>query len=137
MDYYDAQSSEESDESAEIQSLIDDYSKNEVETESQTSKTAKKKRKNNKNNKKNSKQHNALDHLRERITELMTVFEDNGLFIPPPESLSEKGKVWSSRIYGADKKRQRKHAERQLLEDRLQQLEQCLLEQHGIANSWQ
>jgi hypothetical protein len=120
-----------------IQSLIDDYSKNnDIDTEEdQTQQKSRGKRTQTKKKKKKPKQKHVLDRLRERVTELMAVFEENGLFLPPPESLSEKGKVWSSRIYGADKKRQRKHCERQLVEDRIQQLSKCLKEQHGITAS--
>ena len=127
MDPYDEHSSVESDESAEIQTMIAELRENNQVEEGTSKKKAKKSKR-----RKKPKQ-NSLDHLRERVTELMTIFEEHGIFIPPPESLSEKGKVWSSRIYGADKKRQRKNAERQLLEDRILQLEHCLREQHGIA----
>lgn len=85
--------------------------------------------------KKKKKQH-SLDHLKEHVSNLMTTFEEHGFFIPLPESMSEKGKVWSSRIYGADKKRQRKNAERQFLEDRIDQLELCLNETHGLSVWW-
>jgi len=71
--------------------------------------------------------------LKQRVSDLMNIFEEHGLWIPPPDSLSEKGKVWSSRIYGADKKQQRKNAERMLVEDRIAQLEYCLQEKHGIS----
>jgi len=79
------------------------------------------------------KKQRSLDHLKEHVSKLMITFEEHGLFIPLPESMSEKGKVWSSRIYGADKKRQRKNTERQLVENRIEQLEFCLNEKHGIG----
>ena len=74
---------------------------------------------------------NSLDSLRERVSDLMSIFEQQGWYIPIPES-SNNGKVWSSRIYGADRKRQRKNAERQVIVNRIQQLEHCLKEEHGI-----
>ena len=130
-----------------------------------------KQQKKNRKKKNNQKQQHSLDHLRERVSELMSIYEEKGLFIPLPESSSSttsssttsdcsddhddggssihsmtttttttttktkkmnkknegKGKVWSSRNYGADKKRQRKNVERQLLESRIKQLEQQLL----------
>ena len=73
-----------------------------------------------------------INHLKQRVSELMKIFEDNDLFIPPPVSMSEKGKVWSSRIYGADKKNSRKNAERLLVEERISQLENCLTNEHKI-----
>lgn len=45
-----------------------------------------------------------------------------------------KGKVWSNRNYGADKKRQRKQNEKQMLETRIVQLERVLREEHGIVD---
>ena len=84
-------------------------------------------------NKQQKNNSHSLDHLKQRISDLVNTFEEQGLFIPPAGSMSEKGKVWSSRIYGADKKRQRKNTERLLLEDRIEQLEYCLHEQHGIS----
>ena len=93
-----------------------------LSTATTTSKASKKDRR------RRNKQQHSLDYLRQRVTALMEIFEKLGLWIPPQESMSEKGKVWSSRNYGADKKRQRKNAERQLLEDRIQQLEKCLEE---------
>uniref|UniRef100_A0A7R9WEG9 Uncharacterized protein n=1 Tax=Pseudictyota dubia TaxID=2749911 RepID=A0A7R9WEG9_9STRA len=85
-----------------------------------------------KHKKSKTKQH-SLDHLRRRVSDLMALYEERGLFVPLPESLSERGKVWSSRNYGADKKRQRKNAERQLLQDRIEQLERFLSEEHGVC----
>ena len=76
----------------------------------------------------------------------MSVFEENGWFIPLPESSSsgqsnskditsnKKGKVWSNRNYGADKKRQRKQSERQLLDARVAQLEKVLEDEHGVMH---
>lgn len=131
MEHFDAfiiSEEEDSDESTEIQRLIDRYAA--AGNQQQTSKVSRAAKKKNKS-KKNSN-NNVL--LKERVSELMRFFEDRGLFIPSPESLSEKGKVWSNRNYGADKKRQRKNVERALLEDRIEQLELWLKEQHGITN---
>ena len=79
----------------------------------------------------------------------MSVFEENGWFIPLPESSTttsgqsdgknnhnsnKKGKVWSNRNYGADKKRQRKQSERQLLDARIAQLEKVLEDEHGVMH---
>lgn len=132
IDHTDASFSEESDESTEIQSFIDIHSK-----EDESSRLDKREIQSNRNSNNRKKRHkkskqNSLDHLRQRVTELMRIFEDRGIFLPPPESLSEKGKVWSNRNYGADKKRQRKNAERQLLINRIEQLELCLKEKHGL-----
>ena len=142
-------SDSDSDESAEIQSLIESYKKGEFskgDGDSEDDETFNTKRKQDQKKKqkkmrtkpknggkaKKSRSH-SLDYLKQRISELVKLFEEHGLFIPPAESLSEKGKVWSSRIYGADKKKQRKNTERVLLEDRIEQLEYCLTEQHGIS----
>lgn len=138
MDDYDgsilSDGDSDSDESAEIQSLIDSYCNEDIDQDDKSNsiKTIKDKKHNKPKKKRKKGKQNSLDHLRERVTELMTIFEDKGLFIPLPPSLSEKGKVWSSRIYGADKKRSRKNAERHLLEDRFEQLEYVLQEEHGI-----
>lgn len=68
----------------------------------------------------------------------MSIFESNEWFIPLPESTKNdkdgKGKVWSNRNYGADKKRQRKHSEKQMLEARIVQLESVLREEHGVLD---
>lgn len=86
------------------------------------------------NAKKNmKKKQHSLDHLQQRVSELMATFEEHGWFVPPAQSMSEKGKVKSNRNYGADKKRQRKNTQRQLLENRIRQLEMCLQEEHGIV----
>ena len=134
MDDYDGSilSDGDSDESAEIQSLIDSYCNEDIDEDDESNNRKTVKKKHTKPKKKKKGKQNSLDHLRERVTELMTIFEDKGLFIPLPPSLSEKGKVWSSRIYGADKKRSRKNAERHLIEDRIEQLEYVLKEEHGI-----
>ena len=67
----------------------------------------------------------------------MEVYEDKGLFIPLPETSTDrddnkKGKTYSNRNYGADKKRQRKQTERVMLENRIMQLETNLLEDHSM-----
>lgn len=86
-----------------------------------------------------TKQH-SLEHLRQRVSHLMSIFEENGWFIPLPESSTsssegnknKKGKVWSNRNYGADKKRQRKQTERQSIEGRIAQLENVLRDEHDM-----
>lgn len=80
-------------------------------------------------NRKSSKSQHSLDHMRQRVSELYSVFETNGWFVPLPDPTSNK--VWSNRNYGADKKRQRKHQERHLLESRVAQLETVLREEHS------
>jgi hypothetical protein len=96
-----------------------------------------------------SKQHqHSLEHLQQRVSDLMTIFQEHDWFVPLPNSNSNsnsssattseqknggKGKVKSNRNYGADKKRQRKQAQRQLLERRIQQLETCLKQEHGYS----
>ena len=78
----------------------------------------------------------SIDDLKRRVSELMKIFEDHGIFVPPPESTNgQKNKVWSNRNYGADKKRQRKNAERELIEARILQLESCLESDHGLLLS--
>eukprot|EP00808_Paulinella_micropora_P010494 g54337.t1 len=67
----------------------------------------------------------SLQHLKQRVSALLTLYEQNGLYIPTPDM--PKGKVWSNRNYGADKKSQRKNAERSMLEPRIAQLEEGLL----------
>jgi hypothetical protein len=91
-----------------------------------------------------SQHQHSLDHLQHRVSELMSIFQEHDWFIPLPNSTSttiseksgggNKGKVKSNRNYGADKKRQRKHAQRQLLEMRIQQLESCLKLEHGLSS---
>jgi len=100
-----------------------------------------------------SKQHpNTMEHLRQRVTNFMSIFEEHGWFIPLPESVSSsshttsiegkhdnnkkggRGKVWSNRNYGADKKRQRKQSERQILEGRIAQLERILRDEYGVED---
>jgi hypothetical protein len=135
--------SDESDESAEIKNLISSFRQglkqegDEAAIESDTGK--RKGRKKNSNNKRTTNRQKpppkkkSLDHLKQRVSELMDIFEEHDLWIPPPNALSEKGKVWSSRIYGSDKKKQRKNTERMLVEDRIAQLETCLQEEHGLS----
>ena len=74
----------------------------------------------------------SIDELKRRVSQLMDVFEEHGLFVPLPDSTDGQKKVWSNRNYGADKKRQRKNAERDLLEARVMQLESYLTQEHGI-----
>jgi hypothetical protein len=96
----------------------------------------------------NKKSQHSLDHLRQRVSHLMNIFEEKGWFIPMPD-LSNKssishndqqntkknsGKVWSNRNYGADKKRQRKASERFILESRILQLETVLKDDYGVMN---
>ena len=47
---------------------------------------------------------------------------------------SKKGKVWSNRNYGQDKKRQRKDNERRMIEGRIVQLECILRNEHGMVD---
>ena len=47
---------------------------------------------------------------------------------------SKKGKVWSNRNYGQDKKRQRKESERRMIEGRIIQLECILQNEHGMVD---
>ena len=84
--------------------------------------------------KKDKPRQHSLDYLRQRVTHLMSIFEEHGWFIPLPESTNDK-KVWSNRNYGADKKRQRKQNERQMIEERIAQLEKVLKDEHGIEGS--
>ncbi len=98
-----------------------------------------------------SKSQHSLDTMRQRVSHLMSIFEDNGWFIPMPDSNHNQstitsdqqqsknskkngGKVWSNRNYGADKKRQRKQSERVILEARIQQLEAVLKDEHSEGN---
>jgi len=100
-----------------------------------------------------SKQHpNSREHLRQRVSHLMSLFEEHGWFIPLPDPSSSsshttsiegksdnsskqgRGKVWSNRNYGADIKRQRKQSERQILEGRIAQLESILRDEHGVVD---
>lgn len=94
-----------------------------------------------------SKSQHSLEHLRQRVSHLMSIFENQGWFIPLPESTTsisnqnksnknsseKKGKVWSNRNYGADKKRQRKQSEKQTVEARIAQLEAVLKDEHGMT----
>ena len=92
-----------------------------------------------------SKSQHSLDYLRQRASFLMSIFEEKGWFIPLPEppaasisnskddAGSKKGKVWSNRNYGADKKRQRKQGEKQMLDARISQLEAVLADEHGMT----
>ena len=82
-------------------------------------------------NRKNRKSQHTLDHMRQKVSELMNVFDENGWFLPLPETTTNDKKVWSNRNYGADKKRQRKNQERLLLEARIIQLEAVLRETHS------
>ena len=72
----------------------------------------------------------------------MVIFEKNGWFITLPDYSQNdgdqqskkhgKGKVWSNRNYGADKKRQRNQNEREMLEAGIVQLKSVLHNQHGL-----
>ncbi len=68
----------------------------------------------------------SLQQLKFRVTELLLLYERYGLFIPPSEFA--KGKVWSSRNYAKDKKRQKKIAERDFVVRRIAQLTADLVE---------
>ena len=96
---------------------------------------------------KSNKSQHSLEHLRQRISHLMSIFERHGWFVPLPDTPSssrsngvdnklgnKKGKTWSNRNYGADKKRQRKQREMQMLEERIVQLELVLRDDHGHDN---
>ena len=74
----------------------------------------------------------SLDDLQQRVSQLYDIFEHHGLFVPLPDSTDSQRKTWSNRNYGADKKRQRKNAQRDLLQARIQQLEHCLKNEHNI-----
>lgn len=102
------------------------------------------KRRNKKGNQ--SKSQHSLEHLRRRVSHLMSCFEEHGWFVPLPRDPSDRagghddaedgrrGKVWSNRNYGADKKRQRKQTERRMLEARISQLETVLEAEHGVVD---
>ena len=102
-----------------------------------TTSRAQQRRKRRPQRKKKRSQH-TLDYKKQHISKLMSIFETNGWFIPVLESMphnhktDKKGKVWSNRNYGADKKRQRKICERQMLEARIEQLESVLRLEHGV-----
>jgi len=87
--------------------------------------------------KKKKKQH-SLEHLHKRVSDLMAELEQQDLFIPLPDEPKEKGKVWSNRNYGQDKKKQRKAAERHFLEQRIAQLEAYMTENNAPlpSGSW-
>ena len=146
----DSSSNDDFDSDDEIESLISnfkekiDQEEEDIRNNSSKGGAGGKKKKGKKNSNKNTSAANGgkkqrhggnkhgINHLKQRVSELMKIFEDNDLFIPPPVSMSEKGKVWSSRIYGADKKNSRKNAERLLVEERISQLENCLTNEHKI-----
>jgi hypothetical protein len=112
--------------------------------------TGQKTTKRSKKKKKVSKSQHSLDSLRQRVSHLMRIFEEQGWFVPMPDSNNSRsisdqqqinntkksgaGKVWSNRNYGADKKRQRKQSERVMLESRILQLEMVLKDEHGVVN---
>mmetsp|Transcript_18299 Transcript_18299/g.33444 ORF Transcript_18299/g.33444 Transcript_18299/m.33444 type:complete len:128 (-) Transcript_18299:60-443(-) len=120
-------------------------------TTSCTTRSQQRKIKRRNKNKNKSKSQHSLEHLRQRVSHLMSIFEEHGWFIPLPGDLStaptsgnndndnhnnngnnKKGKVWSNRNYGADKKRQRKQSEGKMLEVRIAQLETVLEDKHGM-----
>ncbi|KAL3938867.1 MAG: hypothetical protein SGBAC_006306 [Bacillariaceae sp.] len=76
----------------------------------------------------------SIDDLKRNVSELMQMFDEHGIFVPLPDSTNGQQKNWSNRNYGADKKRQRKNAERELLEARIIQLEQCLESEKEMGN---
>jgi len=118
-----------------------------------------------KNRKEKQHKQHSLEHLKQKVTHLMSIFEKNGWYIPLPNSHAEsivtetsivkgreerdstnnnnkvnnkkqskKGKVWSNRNYGQDKKRQRKENERRMIEGRIIQLERVLRNEHGMVD---
>lgn len=112
------------------------------------------------NNKQKANAQHSLGHLRQRISYLMSIFSKSAGYIPLPgetaapatppsdnvknsdgnhctddsRSGKRKGKVWSNRNYGADKKRQRKQTERCMLETRIAQLEIVLTDEYGMTD---
>ena len=103
-----------------------------------------------KKKKASKKSQHSLDSLRQRVSHLMSIYEEQGWFVPMPDSNNSKsgsdqqqaantknsgGKVWSNRNYGADKKRQRKQSEKVMLENRILQLETVLKDEHGVVNT--
>ena len=129
-------SSSEDDSDAAIRSIVADLQRlhHSTSTDNSSKQTAKHRQQHRK--KKNSRNHNGngIDGLRGVVSELIQQCEDRHLFVPPPASETDTGKVWSSRIYGADKKQQRKRTERRLLEARIVQLEKYLQEQDSITH---
>ena len=138
--YSDIDESSSGNESIIINSYANDASKNTIKGNKRGNSRKKKK--------KVSKSQHSLDSLRQRVSDLMSIFEENCWFIPMPDfssnntisnqnqkdSKKKGGKVWSNRNYGADKKRQRKQSERIMLEVRIQQLEATLRNDHGVEN---
>jgi len=117
------------------QQKTEEYESATVTTTSTTlsrSQQRKNKRRSKKKIKKKSKSQHSLDHLKQQVSNLMKTFEVYGWFIPMPDndSTSAGNKVWSNRMYGADKKKQRKQNERQMLECRIVQLETVLRDDH-------
>ena len=102
-------SASDSDDSVEIRSLIESYKKGDLSMvchEDRSGEGGTSANKRNPRRKKKKKMHtqtkkgeksrkshaHSLDHLKQRVSELVHLFEEHGLFIPPAESLSEKGK---------------------------------------------
>ena len=144
-----------------------DIDNNASNTQTATHRQSQQQRKDNKRHKsrkakKKHKQH-SLEHLKQKVTHLMSIFEKNGWYIPLPNSHAEsiletsiargeregidpiittnkvkkqskKGKVWSNRNYGQDKKRQRKENERRMIEGRIIQLERVLRNEHNMLD---
>ena len=70
---------------------------------------------------------NHVDRLKQYVSALMALYDQHSLCIPLPDMID--GKVWSSRNYGQDKKRQRKKRELDFLREmRIPQLEAGLRE---------
>ena len=115
------------------QQKTEEYESATVTTTSTTlSRSQQRKNKRRSKKKKKSKSQHSLDHLKQQVSNLMGIFEVYGWFIPMPDndSTSAGNKVWSNRMYGSDKKKQRKQNERQMLECRIVQLETVLRDDH-------
>mmetsp|Transcript_12234 Transcript_12234/g.16000 ORF Transcript_12234/g.16000 Transcript_12234/m.16000 type:complete len:212 (-) Transcript_12234:48-683(-) len=111
------------------QKLEEDESATVTTTSTTLSRGQQRKNKRRSKKKKKSKSQHSLDHLKQQVSNLMGFFEEHGWFIPMPDD-STSGKVWSNRMYGADKKKQRKQNERQMLECRIIQLATVLKDDH-------
>ena len=130
---YESDSSHDDNELIKSKSIQDDCTLTSNTTTTSRAKTRRRLKPN-----RNKKAQHTLTHLRQHISHLISIYETNGWFIPLQESEMSgkckdgKGKVWSNRNYGADKKRQRKQNERCLLEGRIEQLENVLREEHDV-----
>ncbi|CAB9503887.1 expressed unknown protein [Seminavis robusta] len=128
-----------SNEEEDIQRMIEQFS---AEQKAESGKNSSKKKQGTKRqgNQKSKKKHrpNSLDDLHEKLGQLTARLEKQGVFIPPSlddaDDDGRSGKVWSNRNYGADKKRQRKEAERFFLKRRIEQLEK-LCQKHNMEGN--